>query len=165
MLNLKKDHNGNVVRDVSARPSESFLSRRDVIPMKPRFRFRVCVVGGGIAGLTCCLELLRQFENEKIDAEVVLLEGQNRLGGRLWTDRDTFKSVVDGTPLPVDLGASWIHGIVDNPLAVLAKEAKVEFLTTSEDVIMLQAGTKMINAEKDEYAGVLFDKFLDIAVS
>jgi Flavin containing amine oxidoreductase len=165
ILNLKKDHSGNVVRDSILKSTESLLSNRDIVPMEPRTRFRVCVVGGGIAGLYCCLELLTECEKAKVDVDVVLLEGQGRLGGRLWTDRATFSSSQNGENFAVELGASWIHGIIDNPLASLAKAANVDFVTTSEDVVMLQSGMQVVNSERDEYAGKLFDKVLDFAVS
>lgn len=164
MLNLKKDHSGNVIWDENARNIDSYIPKRELIPMQSRTQFRVCVVGGGIAGLSCCLELLRECEKQKVNVEVILLEGQNRLGGRLWTDNETFKTV-DNEIFPVELGASWIHGITDNPLAALAKGAGVDFVTTSEDVKMLQAGMKLVDAEKDEHSGQLFDKLLDFAVS
>jgi monoamine oxidase len=117
----------------------------------------------GIAGLSCCLELFRICERERIDVEVVLVEGQNRLGGRMRTDYTTFRKS-DGTSFPVDLGASWIHGITLNPLATIAKEAGAEFVTTSEDVKMFQSGMEEVDAEKDERAGQLFDELLDYAV-
>jgi monoamine oxidase len=164
ILNLKKDHSGSVVRDSILKSNESFLSNRDIVPMEPRNRFRVSVVGGGIAGLYCCFELLNECEKAKVDVEVVLLEAQHRLGGRLWTDKTTF-STADNEVFPVELGASWIHGIVDNPLASLANAAEVDFVRTSEDVVMLQAGMNVVDTAKDEYSGKLFDKLLDFAVS
>jgi Flavin containing amine oxidoreductase len=167
MLNMKKDNNGNVVWDDTARPYVDSLtvSSSDLIPMESRSRYRVCVVGGGIAGLSCCLELFRICERERIDVEIVLLEGRSRLGGRLWTDRDTFKAKDGATSFPVDLGASWIHGINLNPLAALAREAGVDFVTTSEDVKMFQSDMVEVDSERDENAGQLFDKLLDLAVS
>jgi hypothetical protein len=109
---------------------------------------------------------------------------RGRLGGRLWTDQTTFSSCVPPPPekkssnsnghvdtppssrspaFPVDLGASWIHGIDHNPLAVLAKQAGVDFCTTSEDVQMLGKNMKPVNAKVDEQMGKLFDDLLDLA--
>jgi len=166
MFNMKKDNSGN------ARWDEKAIAKADLstlqsahVPMEPRSRFRVAVVGGGIAGLSCCLEVFRQCERDGLDVEVVLLEGRSRLGGRLCTDTETFKASDGVTPFPVDLGASWIHGIDLNPLAALARESGVDFVTTSEEVKMLKAGMKEVDKVKDESAGVLFDKLLDLAVS
>lgn len=63
-------------------------------------------VGAGVAGLTAARLL--------VDAgrRVVVLEARDRVGGRVVTDR------ADG--LITDLGASWIHGITDSPVAAAA---------------------------------------------
>lgn len=53
---------------------------------------------------------------------VVVLEARDRIGGRTYTANATNSK---GTTFPVDLGASWIHGIDKNPLVPLAKAANV----------------------------------------
>jgi Flavin containing amine oxidoreductase len=167
LLNMKKDSSGNVVWDSSAKSlmNSSVLNATPakLIPMEPRSRYRVCVVGGGIAGLSCCLELFRISDRERIDLEVVLVEGRNRLGGRIWTDRSTFKTNQNES-FPADLGASWIHGINLNPLAALATEAGANFITTSENVKIFLTGMQEMEPEKDLSAGKLFDELLDLAV-
>jgi len=65
--------------------------------------FDTIVVGAGVAGLTAARLLSRA------DRRVVVLEARDRVGGRVWTDRS------DG--LVTDLGASWIHGVIDEPVA------------------------------------------------
>ena len=167
-LGMKKGSNGMLVWDQSKRARELLDDTIDLtplIPMEPRSRYRVVVVGGGIAGLSCCMELFQMCERDGVDIEVTLVEGRSRLGGRLWTDRETFKAGDHETPFPVDLGASWIHGIDSNPLAAMALEAKVEFIRASEEVTMLREGGQTVDPEKDEHAGELFDKLLDLAVS
>ena len=64
------------------------------------------VIGAGVAGLTAARLLARAGRR------VVVLEARDRIGGRVWTER------ADG--LVTDLGASWIHGIVDSPVAAAA---------------------------------------------
>lgn len=71
----------------------------------------VAVVGAGAAGLACAGTLIER------GLEPVLLEASDRIGGRV-------RSVdLDGSP--VELGASWIHGIDGNPLVPLAEDADV----------------------------------------
>jgi polyamine oxidase len=72
---------------------------------------RVIVVGAGFAGLSAANAL------RNAGVEAVVLEGRDRLGGRTWT-RD-----VGG--VPVDLGASWIHTPVGNPMSRFADQAGV----------------------------------------
>lgn len=69
--------------------------------------FDTIVVGAGVAGLTAARLL------GKAGRRVVVLEARNRIGGRVTTDR-TGGHVTD-------LGASWIHGIVDSPVAAAAQ--------------------------------------------
>ncbi|MGU3410561.1 flavin monoamine oxidase family protein [Microbacterium sp. M1A1_1b] len=66
----------------------------------------VIVVGAGVAGLACARALVLAGH------DVVVLEARDRIGGRTWTD--------SALGVPVDLGASWIHGIDGNPLWQLA---------------------------------------------
>ncbi len=65
--------------------------------------FETIVIGAGVAGLTAA-RLLAQAGRR-----VVVLEARDRVGGRVWTHRDGGHVT--------DLGASWIHGITDEPVA------------------------------------------------
>lgn len=65
------------------------------------------VIGAGVAGLTAARLLT------KAGQRVVVLEARDRVGGRVWTDRR------DGRV--TDLGASWIHGVTDSPVAAAAE--------------------------------------------
>lgn len=47
---------------------------------------RIAIIGGGMTGLTAALYLQKEIEKETIDAEYVLYEADNRLGGRIQTD-------------------------------------------------------------------------------
>jgi monoamine oxidase len=64
------------------------------------------VVGAGVAGLSAARLLAAEGRR------VVVLEARDRVGGRVHTARH------DG--LVTDLGASWIHGITDSPVAAAA---------------------------------------------
>ena len=83
----------------------------------------------------------------------------------LLTDKDTFKSSDGSTPFPVDLGASWIHGITDNPLTALSREAGIDLFTSIEEVKMLGANMKEVDHTTDQKMGDLFDALLDKGVS
>ncbi|MBU4464920.1 MAG: FAD-dependent oxidoreductase [Actinobacteria bacterium] len=64
------------------------------------------VIGAGVSGLIAARLLTNAGRR------VVVLEARDRVGGRVWTDRS------DGWV--TDLGASWIHGITDSPVAAAA---------------------------------------------
>lgn len=164
MLKMKKGKGDQVVFDGHAEAIE-IDGAGTHIPMEPRSRYRVGVLGAGIAGLACAAELLLQAERDNVDLEVVVLEARSRIGGRLLTDDTTFRSADGKKPFPVDLGASWIHGIDHNPLASLAREAGVSFVTSSEEVKMLRENMGAVDSVVDDKIGDLFDDLLDQAVS
>ena len=57
----------------------------------------VVIIGAGAAGIAAAIEL------QSTNLTVLVLEARHRIGGRAYTDRETFAQT------PVDLGASWIH--------------------------------------------------------
>ncbi|MGA4543026.1 flavin monoamine oxidase family protein [Uniformispora flossi] len=86
------------------------------------------VVGAGISGITAARLL------HDAGRRVVVLEARDRIGGRMWTDREAGFSV--------DRGASWIHGINGNPLAHLVDALGIE--TREFTVGSFQAGGRPI---------------------
>ena len=60
---------------------------------------------------------------------VAVVEGRHRVGGRIRTDRTL--------GLPVDLGASWIHGAMGNPITRLARQLGVATEVTDYESIAL----------------------------
>lgn len=132
--------------------------------METRSVFRVCVVGGGIAGLSSCVEIFRLCDREGIEVEIILLEGRNRLGGRIHTST-LLTTTSDKVNVKVELGASWIHGIENNPIISLACDAGASFVDENEDVKMLHSNQIPVDPVVDERAGDLFDQLLDSAVS
>jgi monoamine oxidase len=73
---------------------------------------RVVVVGAGIAGLAAANAL------GQAGIEAVVIEARGRIGGRLHT--------VDLGGSPVDLGGSWIHTPIGNPMTAWVDQAGVE---------------------------------------
>jgi monoamine oxidase len=72
---------------------------------------RVVVIGAGIAGLTVANALAHG------GVDCVVLEARDRIGGRLHT--------IDLGGAPVDMGGSWIHHPVGNPLRTFATQVGV----------------------------------------
>ncbi len=79
----------------------------------------VVVIGAGVAGLSAAQAL------RKNGFDVTLLEAQDKVGGRLKTDRSL--------GFPFDEGASWIHGQRRNPITNLAKQAGATTFLTNDD--------------------------------
>lgn len=91
-----------------------------VVRARAASRKRVIVIGAGFAGLAAARELATAGH------EVTVLEARDRIGGRIHT------STV-WPNLPVDLGASWIHGLKGNPATELARQAGVAITETRYD--------------------------------
>lgn len=77
----------------------------DQIPTNPD----VVIVGAGSAGFGAARRLM------KAGKSVVVLEAADRVGGRAWTQSDSFG-------VPVDIGASWISGADKNPYTKVARK-------------------------------------------
>jgi monoamine oxidase len=80
---------------------------------------RVIVVGAGVSGLTAARDLT------EAGYDVTVVEGRDRLGGRIHT--------VDDLGPPLDLGASWIHGVRGNPITELADGTEIPRSPTDSD--------------------------------
>lgn len=80
----------------------------------------VLVIGAGMSGLAAARTLHDQGHR------VTVIEARDRIGGRIW-------SSTAWSDIPVDLGASWIHGIDGNPVTDLAKKAGAQFVATDVD--------------------------------
>ena len=74
-------------------------------------KFDVVVIGAGAAGLAAAREL------SGAGKRVCVLEARPRLGGRVHTLH------VPDLPLPVELGAEFIHGEPDETLSIVAAAA------------------------------------------
>ena len=76
----------------------------------------VLIVGAGMAGLAAARSLA--------DAgwPVRVIEARDRVGGRVYTNREW--------GVPLDMGASWIHGTTDNPVTELARRAAAQLVPT-----------------------------------
>lgn len=98
---------------------------------------RVIVIGAGISGLAAATRL------DAAGYDVTILESRNRLGGRIWTNDQWPKS-------PVDLGASWIHGVIGNPITAIAKAAGARTVTTRYDSYVIYGKDGKILTPKQE---------------
>lgn len=129
--------------------SPTFLSscRGDDEPVTPNGK-SVVIVGAGISGLAAAKKLKSK------GFAVTVLEAQDKVGGRLRTNRN-----ING--IAFDEGASWIHGINGNPITTLAKEAGMNTaFTDDESIIAYDLGAKLISdntysTQEDAFYSVL----------
>ncbi|CAN6626945.1 polyamine oxidase Fms1p [Trichomonascus vanleenenianus] len=79
------------------------------------------VIGAGMSGIAAASELAAKGK------DVVVLEARERLGGRLFTDRASGSA-------PYELGCSWIHESLDNPLLDIAIQNGVDVQYDDRDI-------------------------------
>jgi len=119
------------------------------IPFKARAASaeeRILIIGAGMSGLAAAQTLVKK------GYEVVVLEGRNRLGGRIWTSQN-WKDT------PLDLGASWIHGVKDNPLTALAAQIQAKTVQTSYDRYSIYTSDgKALNQSQEAHLESLWHK-------
>jgi monoamine oxidase len=103
---------------------------------------QILVLGAGIAGLAAAKTLKEQ------GFSVTVLEARERIGGRIHTSH-----LWEG--LPMDLGASWIHGQDHNPITRLANTIQAKRVATHYDSNelyiapeLVKQGVKSTNEDK-----------------
>ncbi|WP_272149259.1 flavin monoamine oxidase family protein [Tenacibaculum aiptasiae] len=94
----------------------SFNKEKDTLKNKEK---KVIIIGAGISGLAAA----KYFKEKGINP--IVLEAQNKVGGRLKTDRSL--------GIAFDEGASWIHGPKGNPITTIAKLSKATTFLTDDD--------------------------------
>jgi len=99
----------------------------------------VVIVGAGTSGLSAAKKL------KKNGFSVVVLEAKAFVGGRCITDKSTFRT-------PFDIGGSWLHSAVINPLARLAEENGISLHKKSWDWTWVYSnGTLLTPQQIKEY--------------
>jgi monoamine oxidase len=116
----------------------SFLASVPLLGSRKSFAAQrsVIVAGAGLAGLTAARDLAAR------GMTVTVLEAREGIGGRIWTSRAW-------PGLPMDLGASWIHGTNGNPLTELADAVGAKRLATSyESSMALNANGQAVDLSR-----------------
>src|ERR1700759_2451975 len=85
-------------------------------PAPPPDTKSVLIVGAGMAGLGAARSLA------DAGRPVRVIEARDRIGGRVHTTRDW--------GVPLEMGASWIHGTTGNPLIELAQKLTLPLVKT-----------------------------------
>lgn len=82
----------------------------------------VGIIGAGMSGLSAAHALAGNGRT------VTVLEARDRIGGRIWTDSRLGPAF--------DLGASWIHGVIDNPLTDISNALDLVRIPTDDTYVV-----------------------------
>lgn len=77
--------------------------------------FDVVIIGGGMAGVSTLYHLAI---DKNYNGRIGVLEARNRWGGRICSSNDLSSK-------SVEMGANWIHGVLNNPICELAFKHKL----------------------------------------
>ena len=81
----------------------------------------VLVLGAGAAGLAAAADL------SQAGLRVIVLEARDRIGGRIFTRH------VPGRPLPIELGAEFIHGRPPESFALVDQAGLLVYEVNGDD--------------------------------
>jgi len=103
-----------------------------------QFNTTIVIVGGGSAGISTAYWLSKT--NTIFNRKVIIVESQERLGGRIWRNHE-FSS-------PISLGAAWIHGYEGNVMTSYADKYGCKYVATnmSSVNVFTQDGKKIFLA-------------------
>jgi monoamine oxidase len=108
---------------------------------------QVIIVGAGIAGLAAAKDL------QDSGYSVIVLEANNRIGGRIYTDRSL--------GFPLEIGANWIHSnqLESNQLMSLKKELDLKTNISTLDPLdfkIFDKDGKVITLSEEDYEKIEF---------
>ena len=96
----------------------------------------VAIVGAGAAGLSAARSLIDH------GLSVVVLEARDRIGGRAWTESETFG-------LPFDHGCSWLHAANRNPFRPMADDWGYTTLYHDDAAEIVMVGDRRATAAEE----------------
>lgn len=82
----------------------------------------IAIIGAGASGLAAGQRLVQGGR------KVTIYEARNRIGGRVWTSCELGPAL--------DMGASWIHGVKNNPLSALADAQNIHRVGNDQDMVI-----------------------------
>ncbi|XP_026749032.2 lysine-specific histone demethylase 1A [Galleria mellonella] len=116
-------------------------------PPKGKQRPKVIIIGAGVSGLAAGRQLT------SFGCEVVILEGRDRVGGRVVTYRKG--------PYVADLGAMVVTGLGGNPVTTLSVQMNMELHKIKQKCPLYEATGNQVPKHKDEMVEREFNRLLD----
>ncbi|KAL6519184.1 hypothetical protein OROGR_018504 [Orobanche gracilis] len=121
---------------------------------------RIVIIGAGMAGLTAANKLYTSPDSNQL-FELSVMEGGNRIGGRIYTSSFCGDRI--------EQGATWIHGIDGSPVYKIAQETHSLHSDLawecmdgiSKSPVTIAEGGHVLNPSFVEPISVLFQNLMD----
>lgn len=140
-----------------------------------RKRKTIAVIGAGMSGLGCARQLeglVSEFEDRFRDMgedppRVVVLEGRDRIGGRVYSrpfkSKPAFPTLSYGSRHTAEMGGMIITGFDrGNPLNIIVRgQLALPYHALKSETTIYDATGKPVDANRDQYAEKLFNYILD----
>uniref|UniRef100_T1IIN9 SWIRM domain-containing protein n=1 Tax=Strigamia maritima TaxID=126957 RepID=T1IIN9_STRMM len=107
----------------------------------------VIVIGSGVSGLSSAFQLTR------FGFDVTILEGNDRIGGRIFDDTSMGSCI--------GKGAQIITGVVNNPLILLSEQAQLPYKIMIENCDLYNNKGEIVNPEMDKKIDAHFNSTLE----
>ncbi len=120
------------------------------LPQHCKRNKKVIVIGAGFAGLLAAIRL------QLLGFQVLVLEARERVGGRVYTNRDTLGA-------PVDLGASIVTGTRGNPITTLCHQLNLKMHKIGEHGKIFDSTGEELDRNLDLQIEEQFNTFLNEA--
>ncbi len=110
----------------------------------------IIIIGAGMSGISAGFDLIQK------GLKVLILEGRDRIGGRVWTD--------NRWNIPLELGAGWIQESEGNPLTKLAQDFQVSTIPFDFDdsTFYYADGSEMSEEDQEDYDQLFEELFEEI---
>jgi monoamine oxidase len=135
----------------------------------------IAVIGAGMSGLGCARQLeglVSQFEDRfhgkgEDPPRVVVLEGRDRIGGRVYSrpfqSKPQFQTLSYGSRHTAEMGGMIITGFDrGNPLNIIVRgQLALSYHALKPDTTIYDANGRSVDVNRDQYAEKLFNYILD----
>lgn len=156
MKNIRQTHSNLVSSAYNFLLNHGYINFGVAAAIKARIpaerkKAKVVIVGAGLAGLGAARHLMASGH------EVIVLEGRQRPGGRVYTK----KMVVENIQATAELGGSVVTGMHGNPIGVLARQMNWDMHKIRDMCPIYQPNGKPAVDEIDRKVEAEFNQLLD----